>query len=176
MSRNLSIVAALLILTGCNQGAKESQEAVTPPAAKGVGAGAIMDSPVPDPQKPRVDTEKVDQAQKQAGVKVATWTPEQSSSQDASGALALMTGEMKIQGSCVLVALDNGALLQPVFPAGRAKWDADKQTLLFNNKSYKNGSTITLGGGGVPDDSSFRMKAGSNIPECPDAKLFVVSG
>ncbi|MET0399662.1 MAG: hypothetical protein ABW277_22940 [Longimicrobiaceae bacterium] len=73
-----------------------------------------------------------------------------------------------------MVATDGGVRVQPVFPAGKARWDPATGTLSFAGRQYRPGDRITLGGGGVASPSAYRREAGVEIAPCEVSNLWVV--
>lgn len=93
----------------------------------------------------------------------------------ASSALARIDGTLAEKGGCLVIAGAGGAAVQPVFPEGKARWDAAAGSLVLGGRTYRLGSPITVGGGGVGDEAAFAAKAGVTIPPCAGASLFIVS-
>lgn len=60
---------------------------------------------------------------------------------------ALLTGEMEVTSTCLIIHDDVGQTWLPVFQRPRTTWDGD--TLTYSGRSYQSGSRISLGGGGI---------------------------
>lgn len=91
-----------------------------------------------------------------------------------AGAAARVDGVLSRVRGCLVVATDGGVRVQPVFPAGKARWDPATGTLSFAGRQYRPGDRITLGGGGVASPSAYRREAGVEIAPCEVSNLWVV--
>ena len=92
------------------------------------------------------------------------------------GAAARLEGILSLAGNCLVVTTASGSKAQPVFPAGRARWDSSARVLEYGGKTYRLGESITLGGGGVGSPAGFAQEAGVQIADCEIRDLFVVAG
>ena len=92
------------------------------------------------------------------------------------GAAARFDGVLSRLGGCLIVTAPNGIRVQPVFPAGKARWDEAAGTLSYGGRQYRLGDTITLGGGGVASPSTYSDEPGVRIADCPVSELFAVAG
>jgi hypothetical protein len=88
------------------------------------------------------------------------------------GAAARIDGVLSRVRGCLVVESDGGGRLHPVFPAGKARWNAATGTLSFAGRLYRPGDRITLGGGGA--SPSYRGEAGVEIAPCEISELWVV--
>lgn len=90
------------------------------------------------------------------------------------GAAARIGGVLSRLDGCLVVTTADGARVQPVFPAGKAQWNAASGTLSFGGRTYRPGDRITLGGGGITSPSSYAREAGVEIAPCPASDLWAV--
>jgi len=90
------------------------------------------------------------------------------------GAAALINGVLLRVRGCLVVETGGGVRVQPVFPAGKAQWNAATGTLIFEGREYRPGDRITLGGGGVTSPSAYRREAGVEIAPCEVSRLWAV--
>jgi hypothetical protein len=91
-----------------------------------------------------------------------------------AGAAARIDGVLSRVGGCLVVAIDGGTRLHPVFPAAKAQWNSATGTLSLAGAQYRLGDRITLGGGGVASPSAYRGEAGVEIAPCEVSDLWVV--
>lgn len=89
----------------------------------------------------------------------------------ATSATALLTGTLALRDGCLVIDVDGGPTVQPVFPAGDARWDEAARRLAFGGAGYGLGDAVAVGGGGVTSDDAVEMDG----PRCEGADLFVVS-
>lgn len=92
------------------------------------------------------------------------------------GAASAFYGTLSQSGGCLIVTSGDGTKVQPVFPAGKAAWDATAQILTVGQKRYSLGERIMLGGGGVASAASYSRETGVQITKCEVSELFVVAG
>lgn len=90
------------------------------------------------------------------------------------GAAARIDGVLLRVRGCLVVATDSGVRVQPVFPAGKAHWNAATGTLSFEGRQYRPGDRITLGGGGVGSPAAYGREAGVEIAPCEVGDLWAV--
>ncbi|MEW1962155.1 hypothetical protein AB0269_06815 [Microbacterium sp. NPDC077644] len=84
-----------------------------------------------------------------------------------AGMDALLTGALHVADGCVAVESEDGAVSIPMFPAGDAEWK--DEALVWRGDVYREGDTISLGGGYGGADDGY-------VPEaCEDAEMFLVS-
>ena len=72
----------------------------------------------------------------------ATYAP----TEDA-GDSGQMTGTLREEEGCIMVEVDEGRLVVPIFPEDRVAAD-DEALLRFDEEIYEDGDTLELGGGG----------------------------
>ena len=90
------------------------------------------------------------------------------------GAAARLEGVLSRLEGCVVVTAPNGVRVQPVFPAGKARWDESAGALSFGGGQYRDGDRIVLGGGAVSSPSAYAREAGVRLAACPVGALFAV--
>lgn len=59
---------------------------------------------------------------------------------------ALLEGTLRLQNGCLVITGDPGVWV-PYFPAGSASWDGE--VLRWNERDYRDGDQISIGGGEV---------------------------
>ena len=88
-----------------------------------------------------------------------------------ASATARLTGVLALRDDCLVLDVEGGPPVQPVFPADEVRWDAASRQLAYAGRSYRLGDEVTVGGGGVESDRA----TGVDGPRCAGASLFVVS-
>jgi hypothetical protein len=106
---------------------------------------------------------------------LATYRPHVRPDGVAGSAGARLEGRLAARLGCLVVDVGGGRVFQPVFPAGRVRWEASSERLFIDGAAYRPGDRIALGGGGVGDRQGFARASGASIPQCGGAELFVVS-
>jgi hypothetical protein len=92
----------------------------------------------------------------------------------AGGAAARLDGTLARLGGCLVVGTGSGVRVQPVFPAGKARWDEAAGTLIFAGRTYRPGERIILGGGGIASPADYAREVGVTIAPCPVRDLWAV--
>jgi len=156
LSRNLALIALATLMQGCQQPEPEPRNSPSPPLEQGQAA---------TPEREGETSE----------VRLSYWGVGMAPPDGpVGGAAARMDGVLSRVRGCLVVATDGGVRLQPVFPAGKAQWNAATGTLSFGGRQYRPGDRITLGGGGVASPSAYRSEAGVEIAPCEISGLWVV--
>lgn len=151
MSRNLTLAAFAVLAQGCQQPEQELENRPQAPLQQGQAA-------MPEPE--RATTE----------IRLSYWGV--GMPPPVGGAAARLEGTLSRLGGCLIVIPGNGMRIQPVFPAGKARWNAAAGTLSFAGREYRPGDRITLGGGGAAP--AFRGESGVEIAPCEVSDLWVV--
>ncbi|WP_084105611.1 hypothetical protein [Demequina sp. NBRC 110056] len=81
-----------------------------------------------------------------------------------SGMSALLEGTLTLHDQCIYVASDTGEVVA-AFPRSLTRWDADAQTLFFDETPYAIGSPIAAGGGFIQPSDDIE---GLSIPTACD--------
>ena len=110
----------------------------------------------------------------EAATRLSFWGVGQPGGGAVGGAAARLEGVLSRLGGCLVVTADNGSRVQPVFPAGKARWNEAARTLSFAGRDYRPGDRIVLGGGGVGAPSAYAREAGVAIAPCLESDLWVV--
>lgn len=92
----------------------------------------------------------------------------------SGGYLTLINGVLKVTDSCVVIDLENGASVQPIFTSSSVSWDNDRSILSYHGKKYSSGDYIELGGGFV-SENTIKPLLNKNIPTCRNSKLFLAN-
>jgi hypothetical protein len=153
LSRNLTLAALALMAQGCQQ--PEQGLGNIPQATESQDAMAEAESPT-------------------TGTRLSFWGIGLSQDGPVGGAAGRLEGVLSRVDNCLVVTASNGRRVQPVFPAGKARWDEAAGTLFFAGRQYKAGDRIALGGGGISSPSSYARETGVRIADCPVAELFAV--
>jgi hypothetical protein len=154
LSRNLTLAAFALLAHGCQQ---PGQELGNRPQAPLQQEQAAM----PEPE------------QATTGMRLSYWGVGMPPPVGpVGGAAARLDGTLSRLGDCLIVIPGNGMRIQPVFPTGKARWNAAAGTLSFAGREYRPGDRITLGGGGAAP--AFRGESGVEIAPCEVSDLWVV--
>jgi hypothetical protein len=157
LSRNLILAALALLAQGCQQPEQ--------------GLGNIPQATATESQDsmPEADSPTT-------GTRLSFWGVGLSQDGPVGGAAARLEGVLSRLDGCLVVTASNGRRVQPVFPAGKARWDEAAGTLSFAGRLYRTGDRIALGGGGVSSPSAYAREAGVRLADCPVAELFAVVG
>jgi hypothetical protein len=153
LSRNLILAVLALFPQGCRQSGQEVGDIPQPARQSGPQAAG----------------------QSAGGTRLSYWgvgAPARDG--PTGGAAARLEGVLSRLGGCLVVIPGNGISVQPVFPAGKARWDEASQTLIFAGKAYRPGDRITLGGGGIASPSAYAREPGVAIAPCAQSDLWVV--
>ncbi|WP_299932414.1 hypothetical protein [uncultured Nocardioides sp.] len=78
------------------------------------------------------------------------------------GDAAELSGKLVVRGGCFLVDTDTMTYL-PLFPTDHVT-APDKETLVYDDQTFRVGETISLGGSATPQDSAVLESA--IVPEC----------
>jgi hypothetical protein len=156
MSRNLALIALATLMQGCQQPEAEPRNSSSPPLEQGQAA---------TPERDRETTE----------IRLSYWGVGMAPSDGpVGGAAARVDGVLSRVRGCLVIDVDGGLRLHPVFPAGKARWNPATGTLSFAGRLYRLGDRITVGGGGVALPSTYRREAGVEIAPCEVTDLWVV--
>ena len=92
----------------------------------------------------------------------------------SGGYLTLINGILKVNNSCIVIDLENGASVQPIFSSSSVSWDNDRNILSYHGKKYTTGDYIELGGGFV-SENILKSIPNKHIPTCVASKLFLAN-
>ena len=95
--------------------------------------------------------------------------------ESVGGYTASLSGILKVKENCVVIDLENGSAVQPIFASYTVIWNNTQNILIYNSKQYRDGDYIRLGGGVIPTTIADTLNK-TTIPTCPDSILFMVTG
>ena len=170
----LAITSLLLVVSGCNT--SSIGHSVITETNKTPSAQTIL-TPPKDDSKKDIDVNSINnQAKSLKYSKLAFFETQRPKDGEAVGGYtAAISGNLRVEENCVVVVLENGSAVQPIFASYTVVWNNTQNILTYNSKQYRDGDYIRLGGGVIPTTIADTLTK-RTIPNCPDSILFLVTG
>lgn len=167
MFHNLLVILSVLTLAGCGSslfGSNLQNESITPKTQMSVAL-------------PKDTIEKIgDFSAASSNSKLAFFEARRPKDGEAIGGYtAALSGKLRVEENCVVIVLENGSAVQPIFASYTVVWNNTQNVLIYNSKQYRDGDYISLGGGVIPTTIADTLTK-RTIPNCPDSILFLVTG
>lgn len=162
----LTITSLLIVVSGCN--------------TSSIRHNVIAEkNKIPDDQvtsKSPKDNFNKDQVKPLEYPKIAFFEAHKpKSGESVGGYTATLSGTLRVKENCVVIVLENGSAVQPIFASYTVVWNNTKNILIYNSEQYRDGDYIRLGGGFIPTTIADTLTK-RTIPNCPDSILFLVNG
>jgi hypothetical protein len=92
------------------------------------------------------------------------------------GRLALTTGQLAIEGGCLVLSLPNGGTAMLIWPSPASTWDEATKTIALEGTEARVGDTVSLSGSNIEppeDDSEYAVPP---TPGCRKPSAWLVTG
>ena len=166
----LTIISLLIVVSGCNT--SSIRHNVITEKNKMPDDQIILTSP----KDMGVNSINKDQAKPLEYSKLAFFESQRPKiGESVGGYTASLSGILKVKENCVVIDLENGSAVQPIFASYTVIWNNTQNILIYNSKQYRDGDYIRLGGGIIPTTIADTLNK-ITIPNCPDSILFMVTG
>lgn len=171
----LTITSLLIVVSGCNT--SSIRHHVITEKNKIPDDQIILTSPKDNFKKDMgVNSINKDQAKHLEDSKVAFFEAQRPKiGESVGGYVASLSGTLKVKENCVVIVLENGSAVQPIFASYTVVWNNTQNILIYNSKQYRDGDYISLTGGVIPITIAETIN-NITIPNCPDSILFMVTG